>query len=88
MAPPRELNRVQVLQSTNRHGALQYTLLSATGVSIALSPRAPSEVAEVMAALGHMVLDDQGDVLVRSVAAVRRLQRFARSVRLHTQGMA
>ena len=26
MAPPRELNRVQVLQSTNRHGALQYTL--------------------------------------------------------------
>ena len=83
---PRELGRVQVVQSAGGNGRLQFTLLSAAGVSINLVPRVPGEVVDVMQALGNMVLCDAHDEERRAAMfldAVCCLQRFARSVAVH-----
>ena len=83
---PRELGRVQVVRSSGDNGRLQYTLLSAAGVSISLVPRVPGEVGAIMQALGRMSLCDAHDEqrgATLFLDAVCRLQRFARAVAVH-----
>ena len=80
---PRELGRVQVVRSSGDNGRLQYTLLSAAGVSISLVPRVPGEVGAIMQALGRMSLCDAHDEqrgATLFLDAVCRLQRFARAL--------